>query len=150
MNRDGFSRRAFIGGLAALPVIWSRAMADDAPTPSLAFSRVPPPITSAGQMLNVMEFEARAREALPPAHFGFIATGADDDRTVVRNHEAYAHYEIRAHRFNDISHIDTSRSVYGTRWATPLYLSAVSSMRAFHPDAEIAVAGAAGAGAAHE
>ena len=60
-----------------------------------------------------MEFEALARDVLPPAHFGYIATGADDDRTVVRNHDAFSHYEIRAHRFNDLTHLDTALTVFG-------------------------------------
>jgi 4-hydroxymandelate oxidase len=87
-----------------------------------------------------MDFEPLARAALPPAHFGYIATGADDDHTVVRNHEAFSQYEIRAHRFNDLSHMDTSRAVFGTAWPTPIYLSAVSAMRAFHAEGELAVA----------
>ena len=81
-----------------------------------------------------MEFEPLAREALPPAHFGYIATGADDDRTVARNHDAFSHYEIRVRRFNDVSQLDTTTTVFGTKWASPLYLSAVSSQRAFHAD----------------
>jgi isopentenyl diphosphate isomerase/L-lactate dehydrogenase-like FMN-dependent dehydrogenase len=40
----------------------------------------------------------------------------------------------------DVSRIDASRSVYGTTWPTPIYLSAVSSQRAFHPGAELATA----------
>ncbi|HET7840080.1 MAG TPA: alpha-hydroxy acid oxidase [Terriglobia bacterium] len=94
-------------------------------------------------MLNVMDFEALARDALPPAHFGYLATGVDDDRTVARNHDAFSHYEIRAHRFVDMSHVEISRTVFGATWASPVYLSAVGGMRAFHPDAELAVARAA-------
>ena len=137
------SRRTVIGGLAALPVLASRSFAADVLPPSRAFLRPPPPVTAANQVLNVMEFEALAREALPPAHFGYLATGVDDDRTVARNSDAFLHYEIRAHRFVDVSRIDTSLSVYGVRWPTPIYLSAVSSQRAFHADAELATARAA-------
>jgi (S)-2-hydroxy-acid oxidase len=90
-----------------------------------------------------MEFEALARAALPPAHFAYIATGADDDLTVARNHDAFSHYEIRVRRFNDVSRIDTSATVFGAKWTSPLYLSAVSSQRAFHADAEVATARAA-------
>ncbi|HEY0800176.1 MAG TPA: alpha-hydroxy-acid oxidizing protein, partial [Steroidobacteraceae bacterium] len=107
------------------------------------FYRDPLPITSAEQVLNVSEFEPLARVALPPAHFGYIATGADDDRTVLCNHEAFSHYAIRARRFTDTSHLDTTRRVLGTLWPSPVYLSAVSSMRAFHPDGELGVARAA-------
>ena len=34
-------------------------------------------ITSPKQALNVFDFEAAARQALPPAHFGYLATGVD-------------------------------------------------------------------------
>jgi 4-hydroxymandelate oxidase len=130
-------------GLTTLPVFLARALAEDSPTLSQQFSRVPARPASADQVLNVMDFEALARDALAPAHFGYIATGADDDRTVARNHEAFSDYEIRARRFNDLRHLTTALSVFGTPWSSPLYTSAVSSMRAFHPEAEIAVARAA-------
>jgi hypothetical protein len=86
------SRRSFIGVVTLLPQAWSRAITDDSLPPALQFRREPAPIITANQVLNVAGFEALARQALPPAHFGYIATGADDDRTVIRNHEAFAHY----------------------------------------------------------
>ena len=137
------TRRSFLGGLGALPAFGTWALAQETPPPSALFRRDPPPIVSADQVLDVMGFEPLARVALPPAHFGYIATGVDDDLTVVKNHEAFAHYEIRARRFADLSHLDPSRTVFGARWPSPLYLSAVGSMGAFHPDAERAVAAAA-------
>jgi len=137
------TRRSFFGGLAALPAMWADAKADETPPPAQLFHRDPPPITSAAQVLDVMDFEPLARAALPPAHFGYLATGIDDDRTVARNHDAFSHYEIRAHRFADLSPFDTSCVIFGIRWPIPLYLSAVSGMRAFHPEAEVAVARAA-------
>jgi (S)-2-hydroxy-acid oxidase len=142
-NRLQLTRRSFVGGLATLPAFWPSAQAQDTPPPGRLFRREPPPITSAGEVLDVMSFEPLAREALPPAHFGYLATGMDDDRTVARNHEAFAHYEIRSQRFADLDHLDTSCTVFGARWPSPLYLSAVGSMRAFHPEGEVAVARAA-------
>jgi isopentenyl diphosphate isomerase/L-lactate dehydrogenase-like FMN-dependent dehydrogenase len=97
----------------------------------------------ANQVLNVADFEALARAKLPPAHFGYVATGADDDRTVSLNHEAYSRIEIRSRRFVDVSKLDTSRSVLGKLWQQPFYFSAIGSMRAFHPEGEAAVARAA-------
>jgi 4-hydroxymandelate oxidase len=137
------TRRSFIGGVASLSAVASRSMADDSKLPSQMFRQIPPPISSAAQVLNIMEFEPLARDALPPAHFGYIATGADDNLTVARNHDAYSHYEIRAHRFSDLSHLDMTRTVFGAKWPSPIYLSAVSAMRAFHPEGEFAVARAA-------
>jgi 4-hydroxymandelate oxidase len=137
------TRRAVLGGLATLPAVLGRSFAADALPPSRAFLQPVPPVTAAEQVLNVMQFEALAREALPPAHFGYIATGNDDDRTVARNQDAFLHYEIRARRFVDVSRVDTLRNVYGVAWPTPIYLSAVSGQRAFHPDAELGTARAA-------
>jgi (S)-2-hydroxy-acid oxidase len=138
------TRRALLGALTVLPAMYSRAWsAGSETTPAQVFRKDPEPVTSASQVLNVMEFEALAREALPPAHFAYIATGADDDRTVVHNHDAFSHYEIRSRRFNDVSHIDTTTTVFGNRWSSPMYLSAVSAQGAFHADAELGSARAA-------
>jgi 4-hydroxymandelate oxidase len=142
-NFGRVSRRAVLGGLASLPMWTNRATAAPEIPPSRQFLQPLPPLTSASQVLNVMQFEALAREALPPAHFGYIATGNDDDFTVQRNHDAFLRYEIRARRFVDVSHLDTTRKVYGIDWPSPIYLSAVSGQRAFHPDAELGTARAA-------
>jgi 4-hydroxymandelate oxidase len=139
------TRRDFLGSCAALTALGSSAKAATSDTPSAAsaFTRPPPPITAANQVVNVMDFEALARNVLPPAHFGYLTTGADDDRTVVRNHEAFSEYGIRAIRFNDLTQFDTSLELWGSMWRSPVYLSAVSAMRAFHPEAELGVARAA-------
>jgi (S)-2-hydroxy-acid oxidase len=145
LNRSSLrfmTRRTVLGGLALLPAAAARALAEGL-SPAQLFRRDAPPITAADQVLDVMEFEALARDALPPAHFGYIATGNDDDRTVARNRDAFSHYEIRSRRFVDVSHVEASRRVLGSGWPTPIYLSAVSGQRAFHPDAELGTARAA-------
>jgi 4-hydroxymandelate oxidase len=100
-------------------------------------------LKSADQALDVMEFEAAARKALPPAHFGYLATGVDDDGTLHANHAAYARYEIRPRRLAGAGKIDTSVRLLGTPWKTPIVLCPVGTQRAFHPEGEIAVARAA-------
>ena len=77
-RRLSLNRRTFIGGIAVLPTLWSRATAGDSPPPSRLYQREAPPITSAEQVLNVADFEPLARVALPPAHFGFV--GLDGPR----------------------------------------------------------------------
>lgn len=135
-SHPGFpvSRRHVLGGLATLPALLPGAT---------ALELSPPAITAPDQAINIMDFEVLARRNLAPAHFGYIATGVDDDRTVARNHEAFADYQVRARRFNDLRSLSTTTSVYGVPWSSPIYLSAVSAMRAFHPEAETGVARAA-------
>src|SRR5512137_361811 len=109
-KRGVLTRRDVLGCLAGAAPLLLRS-------PWAAAQGAPPdwreaaPITSADQVLSVMDFEAIARTRLPPAHFGYIATGVDDDATVVRNHAAFADYQIRARRFFDVTTIDLATRV---------------------------------------
>jgi 4-hydroxymandelate oxidase len=100
-------------------------------------------ISSPDQAFDVMDFEDAARKALPPAHFGYLATGVDDDGTVRANREGYSRIQIRARRLINVEGIDLSVSLFGTKWSTPIVLSPVSAQKAFHPEGEVAVARAA-------
>ena len=100
-------------------------------------------ITSVKDALNVFDFEEAARRALPPAHWGYLATGVNDDRTVRANREAFDRVQIRARHLVNVSRVDTATEVFGQPLAAPIFLCPVSSMRAFHPEGELAVARAA-------
>jgi len=100
-------------------------------------------VTSPDQALDVFEFEAAARKALPPAHFGYLATGVDDDNTVRANHDGYSRIRIRARRLVDVSNIDMSTALLGANWSSPIVICPVGSQKAFHPEGEVAVARAA-------
>ncbi len=100
-------------------------------------------ISSPDQAFDVMDFEAAARKALPPAHFGYLATGVDDDGTVRANREGYSRVEIRSRRLVDVEAIDMSVRLFGVTWSSPIVISPVSAQKAFHPEGEVAVARAA-------
>lgn len=100
-------------------------------------------ISSPSEAVNVLEFEAAARKALPPAHFGYMATGVDSDVTLRANREGFSHYQLRPRRLVDVSRIDMSTDLFGARWETPIVMAPVGSQKAFHPDGEIAAARAA-------
>ena len=100
-------------------------------------------ISSPDQALDVMDFEAAARKAIPPAHWGYLSTGVDDDSTVRANRDGYLHIQIRSRRLVDVTNIDMSRTILGAKWDSPIVLSPVGSQKAFHPDGELGVARAA-------
>jgi 4-hydroxymandelate oxidase len=154
------TRRGFLRMLAASPVLASSHLLSNSMTKLLAGGEVTEKgfrgwlenlqqndevIKSADQALDVMDFEPAARKAIPPAHFGYLETGVDDDGTVRANREGYSHIQIRARRLVDVTNIDMSRTLFGTKWDTPIVLSPVGSQKAFHPEGELAVAKAAGA-----
>ncbi|MCA1676542.1 MAG: alpha-hydroxy-acid oxidizing protein, partial [Actinobacteria bacterium] len=103
-------------------------------------------ITSPEQALNVFDFEAVARQRLPPAHFGYMATGVDDDATVRANRDGFNRFQLRVRRLIDVRQIDTSVSLFGVTWPTPIVLAPIGSQRAFHADGELAAARAAKTG----
>src|SRR5437879_3633581 len=73
-------------------------------------------ITSPDQAFDVMDFEPAARKILPPAHFGYLATGVDDDGTVRANREGYSRIQIRARRLVDVENINMSVNLFETKW----------------------------------
>jgi isopentenyl diphosphate isomerase/L-lactate dehydrogenase-like FMN-dependent dehydrogenase len=100
-------------------------------------------ISSPDEALDVLDFEAAARQRLPPAHFGYLATGVDGDATLRANSEGFTHFSLRVRRFVNVREIDTSVSLFGTTWDSPIVMAPVSSQRAFHAEGEIASAKAA-------
>jgi isopentenyl diphosphate isomerase/L-lactate dehydrogenase-like FMN-dependent dehydrogenase len=141
-------RRHFLKFLAASPLFalglpgWGRALAE-ANAPEGAATR--DVIASPNDALNVLDFEPIARQTLPPAHYGYLATGVDDDATLRANRTGFSRFQIRTRRLVDVSRIDTSTELFGTTWKTPIVLAPVGSQKAFHPDGEVASARAAGA-----
>jgi 4-hydroxymandelate oxidase len=100
-------------------------------------------ITSPKDAMNVLDFEEAARRAIPPAHFGYMATGVDDDATLRANREGFKHIQLRPRRMVDISHVSMRCDLFGTAWETPIFICPAGSQKAFHPDGELGTARAA-------
>src|SRR5215475_9846067 len=67
-------------------------------------------------LLNLMEFEEPAHKILPPAHWGYLTTGVDDDLTLKANREGFRRFQLRPRRLVDVSKVDTSIELFGTKW----------------------------------
>lgn len=59
--------------------------------------------------------------------------------------DAFHHYQIRPRRLVDVSNVDTSISLFGKKWKSPIALAPVGMQGMFHPDGELATAKAADA-----
>src|SRR5258705_7656857 len=131
------NRRAFFQLLAASAVLTPsvRAWAQQ-----IAVSNPASVIGSAKDALQIMDFEEAARRALPPAHWGYMASGSDDDMTLKANVEAFRHIGLKPRRLVDVSKPDLSTEVFGVRCETPLFICPVGGQRAFHPEGEMATA----------
>ncbi|HTS31474.1 MAG TPA: alpha-hydroxy acid oxidase [Bryobacteraceae bacterium] len=126
------SRRQFLRFLAASPCL--------AP---LSRGQQFPPLTSAKDALSVMDFAEPAHQALPPAHWGYLSTGVDDNATLEANFAGFKRIQLRPRRLVDVSKTDLKVELFGTVWDSPLFFCPVGYQKAFHPDGELAVARAA-------
>jgi 4-hydroxymandelate oxidase len=100
-------------------------------------------ISRAEDALDVFDVETVARKNIPPAHWGYLISGVDGEDTLRANRDAFARYQLHARRFIDVSHIDMSVELFGTRFNSPIILCPLGAQKAFHPEGEIAVAKAA-------
>src|SRR5258707_2452535 len=134
------NRRAFFQLLAASAVLTPtvRAWAQQ-----LASSNQGSVIGSAKDALQIMDFEEAARRALPPAHWGYMASGSDDDLTLKANVEAFKHIGLKPRRLVDVSKADLSVDVFGAKWETPIFVCPVGGQQAFFHEGELATARAA-------
>ena len=144
------SRRRFIQFLAASPLFAGSAGA------ALAQSLLPrqkysDPVTwwphdpgalikDPKEAISVFDFEPVMRQNVPPAHFGYMASGVNDEMTLRANREGFARFQLRPRRLVDVSKVDMSVEILGVRYDSPIVLAPVGGQKAFHPEGEVAAA----------
>ena len=120
-------RRQFLQFLAASPL----------------FAQDPLKLATAGDALSVNDFESLANKMLPPAHWGYMASGVDDNRTYQANIDGFKHFQLKPRRMIDVTNVDMRTEVFGRTWDSPIFLCPVGGQRMFHQQGELAVARAA-------
>lgn len=103
-------------------------------------------IGSPREALDVFDFELVAHKNLPPAHFGYMASGVDDDATLRANREGFQKFQLRQRRLVDVGKLDTRMELFGETYGSPIVVAPTGSNRAFHEEGEVAVSRGARAG----
>ena len=148
------SRRRFLKFLSGSPLLAYPGLAGFAAEGPSAPAKVPDPIpwapmrtedliASPKEAINVFDFEPVMRKNVPPAHFGYMASGIDDEVTLRANREGFLKFQLRPRRLVDVSKVDMSTEILGTRFSTPIIVAPVGGQKSFHAEGEIAVARAA-------
>ena len=151
INRQGADRRRFLQFLAASPLLASgEALGQELhrlPDPSVWGPRtLDKLIATPRDAIDVFDFELLAQKNLPPAHFGYMASGVDDEVTLRANREGFQKFQLRPRRLIDVGKVDMRMELFGETYASPIVVAPTGSNRAFHDDGELAVARAAKAG----
>src|SRR5882757_6863302 len=148
------SRRRFLQYVAASPLLAgsgfaARALEAPSKLPD-PMTWAPPgsldPIKTPKEAINVFDFEPVARQKVPPAHFGYMASGIDDEVTLRANREDFLKLQLRPRRLIDVSKVDMSVDILGTRYPSPIVVAPVGGQKSFHAEGEIATAKGAKAG----
>jgi isopentenyl diphosphate isomerase/L-lactate dehydrogenase-like FMN-dependent dehydrogenase len=150
------NRRRFLKYLAASPLLAGSAgsaLAEvllprpKAPDP-LMWGPFDPadPIKSPKDAINVFDFEPVCRQNVPPAHFGYMAAGIDDEVTLRNNRSDFQKFQLRPRRLVDVSKPTIKTEILGVTYDSPIMICPIGGQRSFHPDGEIAVAKAAKTG----
>jgi isopentenyl diphosphate isomerase/L-lactate dehydrogenase-like FMN-dependent dehydrogenase len=146
------SRRRFIQFLAASPLFAGSGLAalaaePVAEPPADPFVWAPRDydhlIASPKEALDVFDFEPVMHKNVPPAHFGYMASGVDDDVTLHANRDGFLKFQLRPRRLVDVSKVDMSTEILGQRYESPIIVAPTGGHRGYHPDGEGAVARAA-------
>jgi 4-hydroxymandelate oxidase len=97
--------------------------------------------------VNVLDFEAAARERLSTMAYGYYASGADDEVTLRENRMAFERLRLRPHVLVDVSRRDLETEVLGQRLSMPILVAPTAFHKLACPEGEAATArGAARAG----
>src|SRR5258708_6961933 len=108
-NLQTTSRRRLLQFLAASPLLAHGALAQgvrpDDPV-NWAPRELDKLMADPAQALDVFDFEPVMKKNVPPAHFGYMATGTDDELTLRANREGVRKFELRPRRLVAVSKID--------------------------------------------
>ena len=147
------SRRRFLQYLAASPLLASRrfaALAEEAgpklPDPMIWAPQGLDPIKSPKDAINVFDFESVAFKNVPPAHFGHMASGIDDEVTLRANREEFLKFQLCRVASTTYRRSISASSSLAAKYNSPVFVSPTGANLFFHPDGEVAVAKAARAG----
>lgn len=92
---------------------------------------------------NVMDLRPIAKRKLPSPVFNYLDGGADDELSLARNTEAFNDYELLPSQLSDVSNIQLTTTLFGSRLDWPVIISPTGASKLFHADGEPAVVRAA-------
>ncbi|MEP7301340.1 MAG: alpha-hydroxy acid oxidase [Caldimonas sp.] len=102
-------------------------------------------MTRPSAILSLNDLEGAARRHLPRPIFGYVVNGAEDERSLRANREAFDDYRLVPRVLIDISHGSQATTVLGTRWASPFGIAplGMAALSAYRGDVVLARAAAA-------
>lgn len=90
--------------------------------------------------LSYEMWQQEAKHKLDVSTFDYMTGGAGDGETVLANRESFKKWSIRPKMLQDISKRETSITLFGNIFPSPVLLAPIGLQSMLHPDGEIASA----------
>ena len=100
------------------------------------------------EIINLFDFERMAEGSMSKMAYEFVSSGAADEITVKWNREALDKLKIQTSVLNDVSQLDTTVSLFGSKLPYPILIAPTAFHKLMHPEGELATARGAAAAAA--
>lgn len=88
-------------------------------------------------VVTLDDFELLAKEQLPEMAFAYLVGGAGEEVTLRGNRDGFSRIRLRPRMLVDVSHIDTSTTLFGDVLKIPVLLAPVAYQKIVHPNGEI-------------
>lgn len=89
-----------------------------------------------GQIYNLNDFEFVARHTMEKVAWGYYSSGSDDEITLRDNHLSYQRILFKPRVMVDVTNIDLSTTMLGTKTSVPFYITATALGKLGHKDGE--------------
>jgi len=89
---------------------------------------------------SIADLRALAKRRIPRFAFDLVDGGAEDERNLRRNVEAFGEVELTPRYMIDVGAVDTGVTVFGRDYALPLGMAPIGMLNAFWPQADVTLA----------
>jgi (S)-mandelate dehydrogenase len=89
---------------------------------------------------SIDDLRRMARRRIPRFAFDLVDGGAESERNMRRNAEAFEEVELTPRYMRDVSEIDTKASLFGQTFDVPFGMAPIGMLNAFWPDADLILA----------
>lgn len=98
--------------------------------------------TALKHFLSLHDFEKAAKSRLPGPLYAYVSGAVEDEESIMANRAVFRNYAFKPDVLVDVSSIDTSVTLFGTRYATPVGVApmGIAAMTSYRGDVSLAVA----------
>lgn len=89
---------------------------------------------------SIEDLRLIAKRRIPRFAFDLVDGGAEDERNLRRNSQAFSEVELTPRYMRDVGQIDTSATIFGQSFDAPFGMAPIGMLNAFWPDADLTLA----------